>query len=159
MDFSRALDLEPTHLCRELNRYDCVSFVHPISLGGVAAYEAGIYEPLAQTAITAPMVADRLALATCANRLAADLANPAQGLIWRIAPPDGRIDPTADEPVASVRRLYERILLRHPTPAEIAHHQQLYRDIDASGESALPAADWAVLSCFVVLSSVESLFY
>ena len=54
--------------------------------------------------------------------------------------------------------LYKRSLLRPPTAQEQGHLRQLYRDIEADGQGQ-PARDWAVLSCFSVLTSMEGLFY
>src|SRR5262245_19853205 len=47
---SSGLAIPRAELCKELSLYDCAGEVHTIALGGVDAYENGIYEPMPNTA-------------------------------------------------------------------------------------------------------------
>lgn len=157
-DFAQAMGLEPGEVCTELGQYSCTDVVHTISLGGVEPYVLGLNEPGDDTTATTPIAAERVALFACSERVRRDLGGDAQ--IFRDLPiADGRLlDPDAEAVATAIDTLYKRALLRAATPAEIAHHRQLYLDISADGE-ADAARDWAVLSCFSVLTSMESLFY
>jgi hypothetical protein len=160
-DFSQALSLDPATICREFGQYSCTDQVHSITLGGVEPYTLGINDPLPSTGVATPLVIDRLALSGCTQRVAMDLATPAQAVIFKALTPDaaGKLsDLEAPAVAASIDLLYKRLVLRPPTVAELGHMKQLYRDIEAKGKPD-PAKSWMVLSCFAVASSVESIFY
>ncbi|MEQ8276865.1 MAG: hypothetical protein RMA76_26265 [Deltaproteobacteria bacterium] len=157
-DFATALGL--SEVCTELGQYSCSDFIHRITLGGVEAYVQGLNEPLPFTSVTTPLAVERMALFACRERVSADFGNPSSGRIFLNLPlANGALaDVEAEEVAASIQRLYQRALLRVPTPDEVEHHRQLYRDIEADGQPNA-ARDWAVLSCHAVLTSMESLFY
>lgn len=160
LDWARALDTTPDALCREIENFDCLDFVHVIALGGVDPYSAGIHTPFKETPVSAPMIVERVALNACARRWNADAATPDQAKIFgevlgsdRI--PEGGAGDTSKDAV--VIRLYNRALLREPTGDELATFRSMYTQIESRSDA--PAQEWAKLSCFVVLTSVESLFY
>ncbi len=159
-DFATALDLNDAAVCNELGQYSCADFIHRITLGGVEAYVQGLNEPLPFTSVTTPLAVERMALFACRERVTTDLADSDNARIWGGLPlANGALaDVEAEEVAAAVQRLYQRALLRNPTPDEVAHHRQLYRDIEADGQPNA-ARDWAILSCHAVLTSMESLFY
>ena len=71
--------------------------------------------------------------------------------------PDGRI--TRDDAFyQSIDRLYERALLRQPRADEVQVLEQFYVDI-YEREPIGAARNWAVLSCYIILSSLEAVFY
>jgi hypothetical protein len=159
-DFAIALGLDYTTFCQELGQYSCTLVVHPLALGGTDPYGSGLYEPLPFTGATSPIVIDRVALVGCTQRVTADLALPASALIYNgiAVGSDGKMDPTQPAVATAMQTLYRRALLRDPTGAEVEHLRQLYRDIEATGKPE-PAKSWMTLSCFAVMSSVESIFY
>jgi hypothetical protein len=159
-DFAIALGLPFDTFCQELGQYSCTLLVHPLALGGTDPYNSGLYEPLPFTGATSPIVIDRVALNGCLQRVTADLADPSTALIYKGITVDGagKMDPTQQPVADAVTQLYQRIMLRNPTSAETEHLRQLYRDIEATGKPQ-PAQNWMTLSCFSVLSSVESVFY
>lgn len=160
-DFAQALDFPATQLCNELGQYSCTEFVHTIALGGVEPYTLGLREALPDTTVTAPNAVDRVALSGCEKRVTADFGNPGAALIFKDLPvdPDGTLgDVNAAGVSQSMERLYKRALQRVPTEAEQQHMRDLYGQIAATGQPDA-ARDWAILSCFAVLTTMESLFY
>ncbi len=160
VDFGNALGLPYEELCKELGIYSCTMFVHPLALGGVDPYGTGLYEPLPFTGVTSPIVVDRVALAGCTQRVNADLTNPTSAVIFKniTVGPGGKVDPTSAAAKTALDTLYKRVLLRTPTADEVAHLQKLATDIEATGQPN-PGQAWLTLSCFAVITSVESLFY
>lgn len=159
-DLVVGLGLSFDQVCNELGQYPCTTLVHALALGGVDPYGSGLYEPLPFTGVTSPIVVDRVAMSACLKRVNTDLAAPASALIFVGITRDsaGKLDPTAATSTAALTSLYHRLLLRDPTPEELGHLQQLYRDIEAKGRPN-PGQDWLTLSCFAIASSVESVFY
>ena len=156
-DLAAALDLERDAVCRELGRYDCVDEVHRIVLGGVEPYTLGVREPLPSIAVTAPIAQDRVALAACTERIERDLAASEPVFLRRVdldAPTPGQLEATAT-------RFYDRILRRQATPYEVSALAQFHSTVtDERGESGATATrDWAILSCFMVATTLESIFY
>jgi len=156
-DLAVALDLPRDAVCRELGRYDCVDEVHRIVLGGVEPYTLGVREPLPSIAVTAPIAQDRVALAACTERIERDLAASESVFLTTVdvdAPTPGELEATA-------RRFYDRILRREATPDEVSALAQFHSTVtDEPGESrATTTRDWAILSCFMVATTLESIFY
>lgn len=164
-DFAAALGIQATELCLELGLYSCTDLVHQISLGGVEPYRLGIHEALPFTTVTTPIAVERVALAACEKRVRRDLfgGDPqSQGpLIYANLEigADGRLANLEGGGVTrSIETLYKRVHQRMPLEREVLHLRQLYRDLEADGAPD-PARDWAVLSCFSVLTTMEALFY
>lgn len=162
LEFARILELPTNQLCAELGIYDCLETIHTVTLGGVEPYRANIYDAFEHTALSAPLAIERVALAACVRRVQLDAADLAQAVIFTDVPVtlDGRLQDVEDPTVtAAIERLFTRAFLRPPTADDIADMRQLYRDVEASPDSEVPAADWGVLACMITLTSVESLFY
>lgn len=157
-DIGNALSLDPGELCQELGQFDCGS-VHAIALGGVDAYGAGVFEPLASSAVTTPIAVDRLVLSACQVRAHRDFSAPANAVIFSGLTLDGaKLADVEAAPVGTViTTLYRRMLLREPKESELLHLRQLYRDVEVA--SATPAKDWAALGCYAVGTMMESVFY
>jgi hypothetical protein len=156
-DLAAALDLPRDAMCRELGLYDCVDEVHRIVLGGVEPYTLGVREPLPLIAVTAPIAQDRVALAACTERIERDLAASEPVFLTSVdvdAPTPGQLEATAS-------RFYDRILRREATPYEISALAHFHSTVTAEpGESRASATrDWAILSCFMVATTLESIFY
>ncbi len=155
-DFAQALGLDGDALCVELGQYDCVGEVHGVALGGLRPYDLGINEHPRETGVTAPLVVERIALSGCAERVKRDFDG--ERLIYDVPlSGDALADPRGTEAAASITTLYRRALARDPRSSELAHHLSFYDAV--ASESDAPARDWAVLTCFAVLTSSESLFY
>jgi len=156
-DLAAAFDLPRDAVCRELGRYDCVDEVHRIVLGGVEPYTLGVREPLPSLGVTAPIAQDRVALAACTERIERDLAASEPVFLAAVdvdAPTPGQLEATAG-------RFYDRILRRAATPDEVSALTQFHSTVsDEPGESGATAThDWAILSCFMVATTLESIFY
>jgi hypothetical protein len=156
-DLAAALDLERDAVCRELGQYDCVGEVHRIVLGGVEPYTLGVREPLPSLGVTAPIAQDRVALAACTERIERDLAGSEPVFLTAVdvdAPTPGQLEETAG-------RFYDRILRRDATRDEVSALAQFKSTVsDELGESGATATrDWAILSCFMVATTLESIFY
>jgi hypothetical protein len=157
-DFSAALALPTDQLCQELGQYNCAD-VHAIALGGVDAYGAGVYEPLKASAITTPLAVDRLALSGCTQRAVLDFKDLDAAKIFKLEVENGAlVDINAESTSAVITTLFQRIHLRDPKDNEAAHLRDLYPQLIEAG-STTPARDWASLSCYSVLTMMESLFY
>lgn len=142
--FTDVLDLDRSELCNELGQYNCVD-IHRVAIGGLDPYTLGLYEHLPETAATAPIAVDRLALHGCRERVDKDIAGPV--LIFG----------AADRAVA-IDTLYKRALGRAPTADEVTILDSLHGTVVASNDPN-PDRSWAILACYSVLTSVESLFY
>lgn len=159
-DFAKSLGLTTAGVCNELGQYPC-ALVHQLSLGGVDPYNIGLYEPVPYTGLTSPLTTDRVALGACVQRVSTDLATPATALIFKGVTLDGAAKLTnvdAPEVNAALALLYKQIVLRPPTAAEVGHLKQMYADILATNKPEA-GKSWMTLSCFAVLTSVESVFY
>lgn len=152
VDLADALALPRDQLCTELGQYDCVDEVHRIVLGGVEPYSLGIRTPLPVAPATAPMAADRVALAACAERWRRDQADLASGVLAQDLPDA----PGADWLDARATDVITRVLRRDPLPSEVAALVDLHGALKAEGGAT---GDWLVLSCFTAATSLESLFY
>jgi hypothetical protein len=159
-DFAAALELAPTEVCSELGQYQCATLVHNVALGGVDPYGPGLYEPSGVTAVTTPLVVDRLAWSACTKRVDLDLATPANAAVFRGVPmANGKLtNPDGQEVSNLVVDLTRRALSRDPYANEVARYVKLARELEAAG-SAEPARVWMQSVCFAVLSSTESVFY
>ena len=160
-DFAKSLGLPPDKVCNELGLYPCASVVHHLALGGVDPYNIGVYEPLAFTGLTSPIVVDRIALSGCIQRVAADLATPSTALIFKAVSLDagGKVTNIESAEVkTALDLLYKQVVLRPVTDAEVSTLKKMYADILATNKPE-PGKMWMTLSCFAVLTSVESVFY
>jgi len=163
LELSRTLALPIDEVCRELDRYDCIGFVHHISLGGVEAYDANVYDSFEGIAISAPIVMERVALQACNRRYELDNSGTVPPVLFQEVPttPDGLRLTDVEHPdvEAGIRFVFRRLLLREASVDEVAALRQLYRDIEGHADSTAPLAEWAKLGCMTLLTSVEFLFY
>lgn len=155
-DLAAALDVERGELCLELGRFDCVTEVHGIALGGVEPYDKGIDEPLPVAPVSAAIAVDRVALSACTARVDADLEDPAAAVIF-----GGLL--RAEEPSRAALEgvaadLVDRILRRDATPDEVAAIADFYAEVEAETDDAAVRA-FGQLSCFAVATMLEALFY
>ncbi|ADO67988.1 hypothetical protein [Stigmatella aurantiaca] len=160
-DFAAALALPEEQVCNELGRYPCTAQVHRVTLGGVDPYNNELYEPLPATGVTSPLAVDRVALAACTQRVTIDLTTPSSGVLFGHIPLDAQgrlVDRTGTPVKEALTALYQRVLLRDPTAAEVEAFFQLASDIETSS-SVQPGRDWMKAACFAVLSSAESVFF
>lgn len=159
-DLAAALELPQDAVCAELGLYPCASFVHNVALGGVDPYGAGLYERSGATAVTTPLVVERIAWSACTRRVEADLEKPAAAVVFRGVPLQGGklADPGGEAVRGAVAQLTQRALQRDPYTIEVARYAQLARDIEAAGQ-ADPGRAWMQAVCFAVFSSAEAVFY
>lgn len=148
-DWARGLGLDVNDVCRELGQYDCATEVHNIVLGGVEPYVLNINSPLPEAPVTAPLAVERVALAACSATVERDFREPESAVVFR-PPGDGAW--TAGARRGAHERLIEGLLKRRANDEELDRLEQLWT------QSADPT-EWATSSCFVVASSLESLFY
>jgi hypothetical protein len=157
-DLSRALELPRLELCQELGLYDCVDEVHNITLGGVEPYAKGIREPLPVAPVTAPIAADRVALSACDKRAAADFEDPSGAVLFAEVAQAGAQAGEEDYQAVS-RRLYEVILAREPEDFEVQNLAAFTAEVrEEVGADRVPR-QWSTMSCFMVATSMEALFY
>lgn len=150
-DLGKALDLHVWELCNELGTVDCLSDAHLVTLGGVEPERLGIDEPVPTASVSAPIAADRVAIAACAERLERDTAGPA--VVF--GPVLDTYDVASRQAVATT--LVQRLLSRDATQAEIDGLVALHDEI--APVSSNPVSDWSVGACVVVATSLEALFY
>ena len=151
-DIASALDLPKDQLCQEFDRLSCLDEVHHLAVGGVDAYEKSIFNGIEESLTTTPIVIERTILSACSNRASRDV-NDGEGIIF--AGLAGSPDSTTLG--AAVTTLYRRALQRNPTADETAALTGLYEKV--KGASQNPGSDWAALSCYAVLTSLEFVFY
>jgi hypothetical protein len=159
------LGLPRDQLCRELGVQDCVDQTHRVVLGGVEPYDLGIYNPLAVAPMTAPIAADRVALAACGAAARRDVTKPADAVFFAGLQPLAGLTDAQRRQVAE--RLYDRLLLRDAEAFEVdalvGLHGDVVAELAAAGTTTTAAGgadeQWLTLSCFAVATSLEALFY
>lgn len=159
-NLARALDLSPDSVCLEANGDSCFK-LHEIGLGGVAPYSLAVYEPSENTGVSTPIIVDRIILSACRNRIDLDFASSSGALIFGgLELDDNGGLKSAESPSSkeSIRVLYQRLLSRDASDEEIEQLVTFYAEVDAES-SKTKARDWALLSCYMVGTSLEWLFY
>ena len=154
-ELSRALSLEPEALCTEFGNASCIREIHLVALGGNEPYRSGLTKPSVKTLSTTPTVVDRVLLSACSARAAADKTGPR--VLFTELDLSGQA-PAAQDPsvTATITTLFRKLLSRDPRTDEVAIIRGLLTTED--GSEALSAQEFAVLSCFVIGSSLEFLF-
>ncbi|MDD9969402.1 MAG: hypothetical protein OXR73_24370 [Myxococcales bacterium] len=155
-DLMRGLALEADDVCRELGERSCIRDVHLVALGGNDPFQTSLTRPSEGTLSTTPLVVDRLMLNACGARVRADRAGAAKvfTVLDLSGPAPGPDDPSVD---ATIETLFRRLLGRDSRPSEVGLIKTLLRG--APDGSPLSAEQFAILSCFVVSSSIEFLFF
>lgn len=158
-DLAQGLALPREDICRELGRYDCVDETHRIVLGGVEPYRLGVREPILMPGITTPIATERVVLSACAARADRDFDDPVQATRFEAVV---NAPASANAREETVDRLYRNLLLRPATGGERAALEQLHEALTAATPELTDIAqarEWAVLACFAIGTSLESLFY
>jgi len=157
---AKALFVPEEDLCKELDRFDCADTAHQVPLGGNDAFVKGQYEPLKAPGATTAIAFDRLALSACATAVSLESGRPAPFLFRGHALTDDRLDPSSTEAIEGARflavELYKRLHARAPRDAEVNELLTLLTDDEGQGISG---RDYAVLSCFAVAATTETLFF
>ena len=159
IDLASALGLEAESLCNELGLYNCLE-VHQIVLGGMEPYRLGINKPLPKAGLTAPIAADRVALAACAERVKRDFAVDGTSVLFERLP-ESEQRPSEQWRASIASQLYQRVLRREATPDENQALVNFYDEVELEhgGASTETTKDWVSLSCFAVSTMLEALFY
>lgn len=152
-DLLTALALDKGELCNELGLYSCVDFVHQVPLGGNDPFVKSQYEPLARPTVTTPIALERVVLSGCVARVDKDSAGPAVVFSTLELASSSVTDVEAD---ATAQLLARRLLQRELTEAELV----IVRDLTDDGAgNAVTARDFAITSCLVLGTMVETVFY
>ena len=148
-DLGRALELNGDDLCTELGLLSCED-LHRLPLGGSDPFGAAIYEAPATPMNTTSVLAERVTLAACSNRVTLDQgADPV--VFKHVDLSAGSLSSDDAGVSAQVDELYRRLLSRDPTDEE--------RTIVASLADGQTGADFAKLACFTVGTTTEFLFF
>jgi hypothetical protein len=159
LELARILDLETDAICMELGQYDCFA-LHNVALGGTDPFGVALYSPNEDSTATTPLAVERVVLAGCIERATRDLGTPNSATLFKdLAVSGGKLDVDKPAVASAIDALYTRAHQRHAKDSEVEHLRQLYRDIEESPDTSAPAQDWATLSCFTVLTTLETLFY
>ena len=161
-ELQRVLQLPADRLCQELGRFDCLSLVHSVSLGGVEPYQLNLYHPSETLSVSATSAVERVVLTACGERARLDRAAlQGEGEAVLFAGLSLENEQLGDDAAAiearatSTRRLYRRALLRDPSDEEVEALESLYETIKVSSETESPGLEWMWLSCAAVLSGAE----
>lgn len=150
-DLMQALELTQDELCQEVGSQSCIRAVHTVALGGNDPFGSGLLRPATSSLSTTPLAVDRVTLSACSRRARADKEGTPK--VFTALDLSGRAPAAGSEATtATVTTLYRRLLARDPKPNEIAIIEGLL------GEP-MTAEAFATLSCFVVASSLEFLFF
>lgn len=148
-DLGRALELEGDNLCMELGLLSCEG-LYRLPLGGSDPFGAAIYEAPAAPMNTTSVLAERVTLAACANRVALDQSG-SPVVFTQIDLGASSLSASDDGVTAQVDELYRRLLSRDPTDEE--------RTVVASLADGNSGADFAKLACFTIGTTTEFLFF
>ncbi len=147
--------------CLELNTYDCTSVVHNIVLGGVDAYDSAVFEPYESATESTPIAIERIALQACTKRVDDDLSDQQAAVVYKNFNLDGSNNfVNFDESVLNTTTdsLYKRFLKRMPTADESKTLRILYERLAEVEQNGI-AYEWARMSCYMVATHVENIFY
>jgi hypothetical protein len=166
-DISRILELPKDKLCVEEVIIDeierevsCLEKAHSLSLKGTNPYDLGVYKAAYTSAPTSPIAMERVALSACYERMHRDLVM-GEAVLFANLPLTSNYelyDPAHESVALVITKLANDAWLRNPDQEEIDGFIQLYNDIKAL-QSPNPAKEWAQLTCYVVLTSIEFLLY
>ena len=151
-DVYAALSLDPS-TCVEAGAATCVQ-AHKVALGEAEPFMKTLYQRPKTPLATTPLAFERVVVRACAERVELDRAGEPvvfAALDFSAA----AVEPTGSGTEAVVAELYRRFHGREPTAREVLAIQWLA--VDEAGRRA--PADFALLACIAVGSSVESLFY
>jgi hypothetical protein len=154
-DLTRALELAPDQVCKELGERNCIRDIHVIALGGNDPFRSGINRPPSRPLSTTSIVVDRVLLSACSARARADKVKPAR-VFTELDLQGPAPAPEAAAVDATIRTLFRRLLVRDPKPSEAALIKALLDPNEPDGPQS--AEEFATLACFAIGSSLEFLF-
>lgn len=160
-EIADVLALPATDLCQEPGGASCTRQVHLIALAGVDPYNGGPGMAIEESMVTTPIAWERVILSACAKRAEIDTASPASGKVFVNLPIDSKgnlSNVNAQEVASSIDNLYRRAVKRAASPTEIGAVKAFYEDV-RKAKSEDSAREWARLSCYAVLTSLEFVFY
>jgi hypothetical protein len=151
-DLASALELTPAELCQEFESLSCINEVHHLALGGVDAYKNSIFHGIEESLPTTPIAMERIVLNACGERVKRDFSGG--GVIFTNLPAK-----VTDTKVlaGSIGTLFERALRRPASADEVKTLQGFYDEVAKTTANATET--WATLACYMVLTSVEAVFY
>jgi hypothetical protein len=153
-DLMRGLDLTRDEVCQELGAQSCIHEVHTVALGGNDPFGSGLLRPAASSLSTTPLAVDRITLSACSQRARADKqGSPKVFTALDLSGPAPA--PDAEAVTQTITTLFQRLLARDPKPSELT----TLADLLAGDTESMTAEEFATLSCFVVASSIEALFF
>lgn len=142
------LALNKGQLCKEAGKLNCVDEVHLFALGGNEPFNKAQYNRLEAPSVTTGVAIERLVLASCSERVRRDKgASPRVFTKMKLT----NEAPVAAEVQAQATVLYQRLLLRNPTPDELA----IVQGFASRGGSSETVAKSL---CFAIASHAEFLF-
>ncbi|MEZ4743400.1 MAG: hypothetical protein R3B45_13305 [Bdellovibrionota bacterium] len=155
VDLSSALMLSPATLCNELGLYSCTQQVHITELGSYDPLQSGTFEPIQEPNKTTPISLERVILTACTNSVyhSQIIAKKLYSDI-DLSKNTGSISASAFK--SHFTKLYQKILLREPADDELTDLKELLKD---QAGNPINNNDFAILSCFIVASHIEGLFY
>lgn len=153
LDLQQALQLPEDELCRETGLYECTN-LHVVPLGGVSL-DNGLYQPIDSVAVTTGLAMERVALASCWERLSRDRAGDEPAVVFT------ELDLAATEAAeaaldAQATVLWRRFLARDATADELAAARTLHAGVIEDGGGN---AEWSLALCSALATSSEFLFY
>lgn len=156
-DLMRGLSLTREEVCRELGSQSCIRDVHTVALGGNDPFGSGLLRPSTSSLSTTPLAIDRVTLSACSYRARADKRGDPK--VFTALDLSGPVPtPDSQEISETINTLFHRLLARDPKPGESTIIKGLLRN-DTEPTEPMTAVEFATLSCFVVASSLESLFF
>ncbi len=145
-----SLSLSQNQICQELESLNCINEAHHLTLGGVDAYDKNIWENKNSFLETTPIVVERIVWSACEKRVALDLESGESKIFSK-----GSVSDSSHVGLM-VSNLYQNILARDASENEIAAAKEFASNLEKNGGTY---DDWARLSCFSLMTSVEFLFY
>lgn len=159
---ANGLVIDESRLCNELGRFSCVEQVHLVALGGNDAFEQGLHEPVPEPTGSTAVAVERLVWSACVEAVNADAARAVRRVFLDLdlSEAAGPLD-LSDQAQAwavedTIRNLYRQLHAREPIDAERQELMRLSTDDDGH---PLHPRDFALLSCFAIASTTETVFF
>jgi hypothetical protein len=132
---------------------ESASGLHLMALGGHDPMFSGLYKPIDEPMLTTPLAMDRYVLGACGERTALDAKSTDRVVFTKFDISLRTVSPTTSGLRAQVVDLYQRILSRDPSEAEISALLTLLE-----GTTAMSGEQFARLSCYVIATTREFVF-
>ena len=145
------LELGKDQLCMEAGQYSCVDKVHLTALGGNEPFDNAQHERPERPSVLTPVAVERILLAACSERARLDQqAGPSAARVFKHFDLNGAAA-TAEQIKPQVTELYQRLLARDPSDAELSMAA-------TAADKFSSAANLAIGLCFAVGTSAENIF-